>query len=104
MLQNLRFTSRRPIHHFISDLSTSISVDSFTTGYNVAFVNLLSKYGAIGSNGDSVVADVLTGSLSDDLDDNSDLLSKTRTSNYLSYLATTPKVPVSEILTQHPLY
>ena len=71
-----------------SDLSTSISVDSFTTGYNVAFVNLLSKYGAIGSNGDSVVADVLTGSLSDDLDDNSDLLSRTRTSNYLSYLAT----------------
>ena len=50
-----------------SDLSTSISVDSFTTGYNVAFVNLLSKYGAIGSNGDSVVADVLTGSLSDEL-------------------------------------
>ena len=71
-----------------SDLSTSISVDSFTTGYNVAFVNLLSKYGAIGSNGDSVVADILTGSLSDNLDGNSDLLSKTRTSNYLNYLAT----------------
>ena len=71
-----------------SNLSTSISVDSFTTGYNVAFVNLLSKYGAIGSNGDSVVADILTGSLSDNLDGNSDLLSKTRTSNYLSYLAT----------------
>jgi hypothetical protein len=71
-----------------SDLSTSISVDTFTTGYNVAFVNLLSKYGAIGSNGDSVVADILTGSLSDNLEDNSDLLNKTRTSNYLSYLAT----------------
>ena len=71
-----------------TDLTTSISVDSFTTGYNVAFVNLLSKYGAIGSNGDSVVADILTGTLSDSLDDNSDLLSKTRTSSYLSYLAT----------------
>ena len=71
-----------------TDLSISISVDSFTTGYNVAFANLLSKYGAIGSNGDSVVADILTGSLSDNLEGNSDLLSKTRTSNYLSYLAT----------------
>jgi len=70
-----------------TDLSTSVSVDSFTTGYNVAFVNLLSKYGAIGSNGDSVVADILTGSLSDNLEGNSDLLNKTRTSNYLSYLA-----------------
>lgn len=67
-----------------TDLSTNVSVDSFTTGYNVAFVNLLSKYGAIGSNGDSVVAEILTGSLSDDID----LGSNTRTSNYLSYLAT----------------
>ena len=67
-----------------TDLSTSIGVDSFTTGYNVAFANLLSKYGAIGSNGDSVVAEILTGSLSDDID----LGSNTRTSNYLSYLAT----------------
>lgn len=71
-----------------TDLSTSVSVDSFTTGYNVAFANLLSKYGAIGSNGDSVVADIFTGSLSDNLEGNSDLLSKTRTSNYLSFLAT----------------
>ena len=67
-----------------SDLSLNISVSSFTTGYNIAFVNLLSKYGAIGSNGDSVVAEILTGSLSDALD----LGSNTRTSNYLSYLAT----------------
>jgi len=67
-----------------SDLSPNISVSSFTTGYNVAFVNLLSKYGAIGSNSDSVVAEILTGSLSDGLD----LGSNTRTSNYLSYLAT----------------
>jgi hypothetical protein len=67
-----------------SDLSPNITVSSFTTGYNVAFVNLLSKYGAIGSNGDSVVAEILTGSLSDDID----LGSNTRTSNYLSYLAT----------------
>ena len=67
-----------------SDLSPNISVSSFTTGYNIAFVNLLSKYGAIGSNGDSVVAEILTGSLSDALD----LGSNTRTSNYLSYLAT----------------
>ncbi len=67
-----------------SDLSPNINVSSFTTDYNIAFVNLLSKYGAIGSNGDSVVAEILTGSLSDALD----LGSNTRTSNYLSYLAT----------------
>ena len=69
-------------------LPTTLTVDSLSSGYNVAFVHLLSKYGAIGSNGDSVIADILTGTLSDSLESDSGLLSKTSTSDYLNYLAT----------------
>ena len=72
-----------------SDLPSSVTVDSFTaSGYNIAFVNLLSKYGAIGASGDSLVSEILTGTMSDSLNDNGDLLIKPSTANYLSYLAT----------------
>ena len=59
-----------------TDLPSSVTVDSFTaSGYNIAFVNLLSKYGAIGENGDALVAEILTGAMNDTLYENGDLLS-----------------------------
>jgi len=71
-----------------SDLPSSVSVNSFvSSGYNVALINLLSKYGAIGSNGDSVVSGIFTGALNDSLNNNSDLSNKTSTADFLSYLS-----------------
>ena len=72
-----------------TDLPSPISVNSFNQdGYNVAFLYLLSKYGAIGSSGDSLVNTILGETLSDSLYENTSLLSKQSTSNYLSYLST----------------
>ena len=72
-----------------ADLPSPISVNSFNQdGYNVAFLYLLSKYGAIGSSGDSLVNTILGETLSDSLYENTSLLSKQSTSNYLSYLST----------------
>ena len=51
-----------------TDLPSPISVNSFNQdGYNVAFLYLLSKYGAIGSSGDSLVNTILGETLSDSL-------------------------------------
>ena len=72
-----------------ANLPSAISANSFNQdGYNVALLFLLSKYGAIGSSGDSLVSTILGETLSDSLYQNTNLLAKTSTSNYLSYLST----------------
>jgi hypothetical protein len=65
-------------------IPTAVSTASFTAkGYNVAFLHLLSKYGAVGSNGDSLVKGLFS-----DAKLNDSITSLSGTSDYLSYLAT----------------
>jgi len=65
-------------------LPDAVSTASFTeNGYNVAFLYLLSKYGAVGPNGDNVIKGIFSDAkLSDSIS------SLSGTSDYLQYLAT----------------
>ena len=62
----------------------AVSTASFTkNGYNVAFLYLLSKYGAVGPNGDNVIKGIFSDAkLSDSIS------SLSSTSDYLTHLAT----------------
>ena len=63
----------------------AVSTASFTSkGYNVAFLHLLSKYGAIGANGDAV----LKGILNNDAKLSDSISNLSSTSDYLTSLAT----------------
>ena len=42
-----------------SDIPSTLSVSSLTSGYNLAFARLLSAYGALGANGENLAAAVL---------------------------------------------
>jgi hypothetical protein len=69
----------------VSDIPTTIGVSELaSTGYNVALLELLNSYGAIGSNGSALLDSVLGDSRT--LDGSISNLSST--SNYLTYLAT----------------
>lgn len=62
---------------------TTVQLSSFTSnGYNIAFVNLLANYGAIGSNGNALASTILTGNL------DAGLTASASTSSYLNYLKT----------------
>jgi hypothetical protein len=65
-------------------LPDAVSTASFTkNGYNVAFLYLLSKYGAVGPNGDNVIKGIFSDAkLSDSIS------SLSSTSDYLTHLAT----------------
>jgi hypothetical protein len=70
------------------DLPNSINISSFTDNrYNVAFIHLLSKYGAIGSSSsDSIVTDILGTDLATGLSGNANVSDKNLFS-YLPYLS-----------------
>ncbi len=66
-----------------SSVPSAVSTASFTEkGYNLAFLHILSKYGALGPNGDNLISEITDGVLSDSI---SNLSS---TADYLSNLAT----------------
>ena len=66
-----------------SSVPSAVSTASFTEkGYNLAFLHILSKYGALGPNGDNLITEITDGILSDSI---SNLSS---TADYLSNLAT----------------
>ena len=68
-----------------ADIPATIGIDSLTSsGYNVALLELLNAYGAIGSKGSSLLNDVIGDSRS--LDDSISSLGST--SDYLSFLST----------------
>ena len=71
-------------------LPEPINMSSFTSnGYNVAFIHLLSKYGAIGgSSSDSIVTDILGQNLTNGLSENSSLESMNSLFSFLPYLST----------------
>ncbi|MFL2938109.1 MAG: hypothetical protein ACJZ7A_03320 [Opitutales bacterium] len=69
----------------VSDIPTTIGVsDLASSGYNVALLELLNSYGAIGSNGSTLLDSVMSTSRSLD----GTLSSLSSTSDYLSYLST----------------
>jgi hypothetical protein len=72
-----------------SEIPSTISLSTLTSGYNLAFARLLSAYGAFGANGENLAADVLG---TDYSDYSSEVplssLAKDSTSDYLSFLST----------------
>ena len=65
-----------------SSVPSAVSTASFTEkGYNLAFLHILSKYGALGPNGDNLISEITDGVLSDSI---SNLSS---TADYLSNLS-----------------
>ena len=63
--------------------TTTVGLSSFSSsGYNIAFANLLANYGAIGAKGTSLASTILTGTL------DTGLTASASTSSYLSYLKT----------------
>ena len=73
-----------------SGLSSSISVATIASesGYNLAFVRLLSAYGALGSNGENIAGEILGADYSGYSNDGSlSSLLQNSTGNYLSFLS-----------------
>ena len=72
-----------------SDIPSTLSVSSLTTGYNLAFARLLSAYGALGANGEDLAATVLGTDYSGYSSEATlSSLAKNSTSDYLSFLST----------------
>lgn len=73
-----------------SSLPTTLpSVDQLTDGYNLAFLRLLSAYGALGSNGENLASAVLGTDYSGYTSEATlASLAKNSTSDYLSFLST----------------
>ena len=73
-----------------SDLSSSISVATIASesGYNLAFVRLLSAYGALGSNGENIAGEILGADYSGYSNDGSlSTMLQNSTGDYLSFLS-----------------
>jgi hypothetical protein len=72
-----------------SSLGSPISVSSLTGGYNLAFIRLLSAYGALGSNGEALATAVLGSDYSGYSNESAiSSLLKSSSSDYLTYLST----------------
>ena len=73
-----------------SGLSSSISVATIASesGYNLAFVRLLSAYGALGSNGENIAGEILGADYSEYSNDGSlSSMLQNSTGDYLSFLS-----------------
>ena len=69
--------------------ASTISVASLSaTGYNTAFIRLLSAYGALGSNGENLASNVLGANYSYTGDSTLSSLVQNSTSDYLGFLST----------------
>ena len=72
-----------------SDIPSTLSVSSLTSGYNLAFARLLSAYGALGANGEDLAAAVLGTDYSGYSSEATlSSLAKNSTNDYLSFLST----------------
>ena len=72
-----------------SDIPSTLSVSSLTSGYNLAFARLLSAYGALGANGENLAAAVLGTDYSGYSSEATlSSLAKNSTNDYLSFLST----------------